>query len=187
MKQIVIIISTVVLAGLWIWFVFNRSQTKTDNQSENKKFRYIKLHRLKTRKNHPINLAEIEVMSNGKNVACGKTVTQSSRYRDIGNPSDLTNGVFTDFIHTKDEEHEWVLLDLGESLVVDIVTIYNRIGIDYVTEPATGIEIQLSNSADMSDATISDAITLEQSRHVKFDLVLPKLQIIASITLRSEC
>jgi len=69
------------------------------------------------------------------------------------------------------------LLDLGESLAVDMVTIYNR---PSFRNRAFGLEIQLSNSADMSNATISDAITREQSEYMKFDLVLPELQITAS-------
>jgi hypothetical protein len=83
--------------------------------------------------NMPIQVFEVEVFSNGANVALGKAASQSSTYRQ--NPrfpatkaTDGTVDVRTEFTHTDHtvEKFGWLEIDLEGTYPIDTVVIYNR-------------------------------------------------------------
>lgn len=78
-----------------------------------------------------LSLAEVEITSGGKTVGTGGTARQSSV--DYGGPARFaidgnTSGVFQDksVTHTRTEDDPWWEVDLGASMPVDRVVIWNR-------------------------------------------------------------
>ena len=117
-------------------------------------------------KSHYINLAEIEVISGKTNVALNKTVIASSEYSPLLN---FTNGNMTDMAHTKDDDIEWLLVDLGDLFHIDKVRLHNRQ--DCCQQRAQDLIIQLSANENMSDMIESNLITKEQAPKMTFTWV----------------
>jgi putative heme-binding domain-containing protein len=84
-------------------------------------------------KNKTLSLAEVEVMSGGKNIARDGKATQKSTSNDA--PASraidgITSGKFADgsVTHTvEDQEDPWWEVDLGAEHAIDSIAIYNRI------------------------------------------------------------
>ena len=72
---------------------------------------------------------EIEVISNGQNIARGKSATQTSNFKDKKTFGALKaiDGQMNSFSHTnRDDECAWWMVDLGSSVEVESVKIHNR-------------------------------------------------------------
>ena len=95
-------------------------------------------------KNKIINLAELEVFdANGVNLASGKTVTGSSEYSAEYGYVNLTDGIKTNFAHTKGRnvnEYDYLQVDLGALKDIKKIVITNRPGSDAVKDRAIGIK-----------------------------------------------
>ena len=100
-------------------------------------------------KNKILHLAEIEVFSAGTNVATSGTARASSS--DYGGPAKFvidgnTDGEFSrkSVNHTKKETSPWVEIDLGSSVPVDRVVIWNRTdGGDGILKRLDGFRVEL--------------------------------------------
>jgi len=78
-----------------------------------------------------INLAELEITSNGSNVTAAAVVTQSSDYGDGRHPiAHLTDGDRSNFSHTALEKDPWVEVRFEAPRPIDAVTIWNRPGFE---------------------------------------------------------
>jgi hypothetical protein len=121
----------------------------------------VRITRDKEGTDHWMNLAEVEVFSEGTNVAQGKTVTASSLYAAQFPHTNLVDGNKTNFAHTKNEALEWFQIDLGQDYEIEKVVITNRTGCCQARLRKT--KIQLSNSADMSSPKESRVITTEET------------------------
>jgi len=149
-----------------------------------KKYQYVRVWRrfneTSTLVNHPINLAEIEVISqSGENVALQKQVTASSVQPDhlMHALSNFTNGKMNDFVHTDIRDIEWVLVDLGGQFEIKQVILYNRQG-EWRKTRAQDSKIQLFETfgdiekfdsvGDTSNIIQSNSINFEQANQMKF-------------------
>ena len=113
--------------------VVGLSQNKTVGPSKNARFVRIEL----PGSSRILTLAEVEIFSNGKNIATNGTATQSSthgnavasRAIDGNKDSDYNKGGQT---HTKNEgsTNAWWELDLQSTLPVDKIAIWNRQGFE---------------------------------------------------------
>lgn len=76
-----------------------------------------------------LNIAEIQIFSNGVNVAKNKTVTMSSTYSDAYPAVKLVDDVFTgtNFAHTSGNDAPWMEIDLNTDLSIDQIVIKNRV------------------------------------------------------------
>jgi len=133
------------------------------------KYRYVKVVRTKENDNHYMNLAEVEVFSDGVNVASGKTVTASSLFSNKYPLTSLVDGDKSNFSSTKNSETEYFDIDLGQAYEIEKVVITNRAdrsladGRTLVDRRAQNVKIKLSESADMTSSKDSRAITLTES------------------------
>ena len=125
------------------------------------KYRYVRITRDKQGNDHWMNLAEVEVFSDGKNIAQGKTVTASSLYAPQFPHTNLVDGNMTNFAHTHNTAVEYFQIDLGEDYEIEKVMIKNRI--DCCQARLRNTKIQLSKSADMSSPKESRVITTEEA------------------------
>ena len=125
------------------------------------KHRYVRITRDKEGTDHWMNLAEVEVFSEGTNVAQGKTVTASSLYAAQFPHTNLVDGNKTNFAHTKNEALEWFQIDLGQDYEIEKVVIHNRS--DCCQGRLRNTKIQLSKSSDMSSPTESKVITSSEA------------------------
>jgi hypothetical protein len=125
--------------------------------------------RTKENDNHYMNLAEVEVFSDGVNVASGKTVTASSLFSNKYPLTRLVDGDKSNFSSTKNSETEYFDIDLGQAYEIEKVVITNRAdrsladGRGQVDQRAQNVKIKLSESADMTSSKDSRAITLTES------------------------
>ena len=108
-------------------------------------------------------LAEVEVLSGGKNIAVGKMASQSST--DYGGPAKLAvdgnpDGNFDhkSTTHTASQDNPWWEVDLGSVVSVDSVRIHPRT--DAHVGKMKGIRITLldADRKPVSEATVADAI-----------------------------
>ena len=90
------------------------------------KYRYVRITRDKQGDDHWMNLAEVEVFSDGTNVAQGKTVTASSLYGAQFPHTNLVDGNMTNLVHTNNAALEYFQIDLGEDYEIEKVIIKNR-------------------------------------------------------------
>ena len=75
-----------------------------------------------------IAMTEVQVLSSGKNVATGKSSTQSSTFKNFG-ASLAVDGKSDTFSHTNvtsGDSTAWWQVELGDALPVDSVTVINR-------------------------------------------------------------
>lgn len=82
-------------------------------------------------KNQILSLAEVQVLSGGRNVALKKDALQSSNYPPAGADRAIdgnTSGNFAEgsVSHTKTEDNPWWEVDLGDSFDIQKITIWNR-------------------------------------------------------------
>ena len=137
-------------------------------------YRYVRIIRNKDGDDHWLNLAEVEVFSEGTNVARGKTVTASTKYNNSDQfpHSNLVDGNKTNFAHTQNEPVEWFVIDLGQNYEIEKVVITNRT--DCCQGRLRNTKIQLSKAADISSPTESRVITTEEGPKATITWV-PKL------------
>jgi hypothetical protein len=95
-----------------------------------------------------VHLAEVEVFSDGKNVAVAGKASQSST--DFGGPAKYGNDGNTDgnfekksVTHTAAGKDPWWEVDLGASVAVDEVKVWNRVGGGGLEERLKGWKIEL--------------------------------------------
>lgn len=96
-----------------------------------------------------LSLAEVQVFSQGEEVAQGKTATQSST--DYNGPAQLavdgnTDGHFFNALsttHTKKDQSPWWMVDLGKSVSIDRVLVWNRSDSESVGTRLNGFRIAL--------------------------------------------
>jgi len=105
-------------------------------------YRYVRIYRQRTYNDHWLNLAGIDIMSNGKNIAPTAKITASSVYPGTKLRA-LVDGKMGTIAHTLNKPVEWFLFDLGTSKSIDRVVIWNRR--DCCQTRARGIQVQLSN------------------------------------------
>ena len=93
-----------------------------------------------------LNIAEVQVYSaiGGANVAQGKPVTMSSTYSGFP-PSNLTDGVLTNFTSTNGTEAGWMLVDLGAVVPIAQIVVSNRA--DCCQERANGMTVSVLDAA----------------------------------------
>ena len=108
-------------------------------------------------------LAEVEVISAGKNIAVGKSASQSST--DYGGPAKLAidgnpDGNFDhkSTTHTANQDNPWWEVDLGSAVSVDSVRVHPRT--DAHIGKMKGIRITLldADRKPVAEATVADAI-----------------------------
>ena len=108
-------------------------------------------------------LAEVEVLSGGKNIAIGKSASQSST--DYGGPAKLAidgnpDGNFDrkSTTHTASQDNPWWEVDLGAAVQIDSIRIHPRT--DAHVGKMKGIRITLlgADRKPVAESTISDAI-----------------------------
>ena len=107
-------------------------------------YRYVRIYRQKTYADHFMNLAGVDIISEGRNVAPKAKLAHSSLYPGFP-PKNLVDGNMTTFAHTQNGPHEWFLFDLGQRMSIDKVVIWNRR--DCCHDRARDIQVQLSNDA----------------------------------------
>lgn len=88
-------------------------------------YRFIRISRVKVFTGHFMNLLEVEVYSDGKNVALGKSLVTSIPqdhwyFSSIGH---LVDGDENTLAHSTDENFEWFLIDLGDVYHIQKVVI----------------------------------------------------------------
>ena len=88
--------------------------------------------RVSLNKKEALNLAEVEVISNGKNIALKKKASQSSTYQKANASKAIdgnTEGKFTkkSVTHTNTENSPWWEVDLGKENSIDSVNVFNRL------------------------------------------------------------
>lgn len=98
-----------------------------------------------------VHLAEVEVFSEGRNLAAGAKASQSSTYS--GKSADLvvdgnTNGDYAkgSVSHTNAEANPWLEIDLGKEVAVEEVRLWNRTDGKGIIERLNGYEIRLLDS-----------------------------------------
>jgi hypothetical protein len=142
------------------------------------KYRYVKIIRDKAGmgaagiaglSNHHLNLMEAKVMSDGENIAFQKKTTSSSIHAGLEGGR-LVDGDMTTMAHTENDLVEWLLIDLGAEYEIDQVELYNRTDPGGSFARTSGVQIQLSKNADMSNPKESGLIQVAQ---IAFDK--PKL------------
>ena len=74
----------------------------------------------------PIQVFEVEVLSNNKNVAVGKSASQSSTYQSRTPASNAVDGSNSTLSHTSSEPEPWWQVDLQQIEVIQIIQIVNR-------------------------------------------------------------
>ena len=132
-----------------------------------KKYRYVRVGRTNPDGGDQwINLAEVEVLSDGVNVASGKTVTASSLYAAHFPHASLVDENKGNFSHTNNAETEYFDIDLGQAYEIEKVVITNRV--DCCQGRAKNTIIQLSESADMTSSKDSRAITTAEASSATF-------------------
>jgi len=108
-------------------------------------------------------LAEVEVLSGGKNIAIGKSASQSST--DFGGPAKLAvdgnpDGNFDrkSTTHTASQDNPWWEVDLGAAAQIDSIRIHPRT--DAHVGKMKGIRITLldADRKPVAEATVADAI-----------------------------
>lgn len=107
-------------------------------------FRYVRIYRVKTYNDHWMNLAGVDIISDGKNIAPTAKITASSTYPGTS-LKPLIDGNMNTIAHTLNNNDEWFLFDLGESKSIDRVVIWNRR--DCCQTRARDIFVQLSTNA----------------------------------------
>lgn len=103
--------------------------------------RYVRIYRKKTYADHWLNLAGVDIISEGRNVAPKAKLSASSIYPSAP-LKNLVDGNMKTIAHTKNGEHEWFLFDLGRRMSIDKVVIWNRR--DCCQARARDIQVQLS-------------------------------------------
>ncbi len=84
-----------------------------------------------------INLAELEIMSEGHDVTQLATLRQSSEYNDGMYPiANLVDGELGNFSHTSTEENPWIAVHFDPPRVIDAIKIWNRPGYETRFSPA---------------------------------------------------
>lgn len=132
-----------------------------------KKYRYVRVGRTNPDNgDHWMNLAEVEVFSDGVNVASGKTVTASNLYAPQFPNANLVDGNKGNFAHTTNTATEYFDIDLGQAYEIEKVVITNRV--DCCQARARNTIIQLSESADMTSSKDSRAITTAEGPSATF-------------------
>ena len=104
-------------------------------------YRYVRIYRQKTYADHFMNLAGVDIISEGGNVAPKAKLSASSLYPGYP-PKNLVDGNMKTFAHTQNGAHEWFLFDLGRRMSIDKVVIWNRR--DCCQVRARDIKVQLS-------------------------------------------
>ena len=120
-----------------------------------------------------INLAEIEILAGGKNVAAEQAWSQSSEYGGGQFPvKNLVDGDKGNFSHTNVQKDPWVKAEFAKPLTIDEVRIWNRAGFEDRFQGAVvvfhsslktlaTVEVRLSgavSSAAAGDPWIRDAL-----------------------------
>lgn len=108
-------------------------------------------------------LAEVEIISSGKNIAVGKSASQSTT--DYGGPAKLAvdgnpDGNFDhkSTTHTASQDNPWWEVDLGSAVAIDSVRVHPRT--DAHLGKMKGIRITLldADRKPVAEATVPDAI-----------------------------
>jgi len=105
-------------------------------------YRYVRIYRSKAYADHWLNLAGVDIISNGRNIAPNAQITSSSVLPGYP-PKNLIDGNMNTFAHTKNGLGEWFLFDFGKRVSIDKVVIWNRR--DCCQARARGIQVHLSN------------------------------------------
>jgi hypothetical protein len=107
--------------------------------------RYVRIQRIHTSGSSLgdyINLGELRVFdNNGVNVAKGKIPTSSSLYAQQFAGANLTDDNPSSFFHSNAGVGEWVMVDLGEPVLISQIDVVNRQ--DCCQERAVGLQVQL--------------------------------------------
>jgi putative heme-binding domain-containing protein len=82
-------------------------------------------------KDRIINLAEMEIISGGTNVAAQASLSQSSEYNGGSFPiANLVDGERSNFSHTSSQADPWIEVRMDPPFVIDAITIWNRPGFE---------------------------------------------------------
>ena len=103
--------------------------------------------KIQSKSSSPLHMFEVQVLSNGNNVALEGTSSQSSTFmnRDKYAASRANDGDNSTFCHTNSESNPWWEIELKESFEVDSITVFNRYcGADSTDSP--GCLCRLSNA-----------------------------------------
>lgn len=166
----IIVLILLIIIGIAVWIYYrNRNmpvvptpvvpgETPEVIAPANPQIRYVKL--LKESAGY-INIEEVEVFSNGVNIAAGKPVTSLSVYTgDTANsyvPSNLTD-MTSNFFHSANGVGEWALINLQQNYELPLrVVVTNRASGFW--DRAVGMKVQLldPNMAVVRQETIDSA------------------------------
>jgi Leucine-rich repeat (LRR) protein len=131
-------------------------------------FRFVTVRRKKLYNEHYLHLREIEVYSDGTNVALGKNTTQSSILREYLEGDKVVNGNLEDTFHSKNNDVEWVQIDLGQFYAIDKVVIYNVNPDLRHAQRARNLRIILSEKSDMSHPVFSEPLSMTKAAYSRF-------------------
>jgi chemotaxis protein histidine kinase CheA len=105
-------------------------------------YRYVKIHRQKMYADHWLNLAGVDIISDGRNIASEAQITSSSIAASAP-AKNLVDGNMNTIAHTMNGLGEWFLFDFGKRVSIDKVVIWNRR--DCCQARARDIQVMLSN------------------------------------------
>lgn len=159
MNYIIIIVMILLLVVGYVIF------TKMKSHSVNGRFIILRQPAIGS-----LNLAEIEVFSNGQNITNQAVVTKSSGYQgDVFPNKNFIDGDMSNFVHSSGSDSPMIQLDFGKNVNIDKIMLYNRTdccqgrinGIVLTITSDTGKEIYKANPiADIN----GNAVYTEESK-----------------------
>lgn len=99
------------------------SVSSVDDLTKSVKGRYVRIMR---NSKGCLNIADIQVISNGVNVAKGKPVNLSSPYHNLFSGNYLVDEVLDTFSQTSCEDAGHMTIDLGSDQKIDSIKVFNR-------------------------------------------------------------
>ena len=130
-----------------------------------------------------LNASEIEVFSEGVNIARGKSVTMSSTLNASNSGDKAVDGDPNTAAHTSGNEAPWIRIDLGSMVPIDRISVSVRPGF---TGWANGCTLQILNegttiftSQQFQSVTGSRVPHNQDTGYLKYECLLPKTEILS--------
>jgi putative heme-binding domain-containing protein len=129
-----------------------------------------------------INLAELEILSGGRNVAGDAKITQSSEYNGGQFPTkNLVDGDRESFSHTAVQKDPWLKIEFAKALAIDEIKIWNRpnfeerfngavVAYHTGTRQLATLEVKLAGSSGPTSAVAADPWIKDAFRTAKAHL-----------------
>ncbi|MEM7698560.1 MAG: DUF1553 domain-containing protein [Verrucomicrobiota bacterium] len=138
-------------------FVLSQLRAKfTPHETSSPVARYVRVELPGQKKT--LQIAEVEVLAGGTNIAVGKTTTHSSVYTSATSARAVDGKTEGDYhkgsvFHSKQEDTPWIEIDFEEMVAIDSIRIWNRTdGGDPIQKRIEGYEVVLLD-ADRNEIT----------------------------------